>query len=133
MSKMEGISVKLPLVYSKQDGPYALNKNLEDALKQNFKNLLLTSPGERVMLPDFGVGMRRFLFEGINGNSFSKITSEIQSQVDRYLPFINIEDVRFITNETNPELSLNEVRVTVQYNIGSIVGSNTLQISQVND
>ncbi len=133
MSKMEGISVKLPLVYNKQDGPYALNKNLKDAIKQNFKNLLLTSPGERVMLPDFGVGMRRFLFEGSDGNSFSKVTTEIQRQVDKYLPFIDVEEVRFVTHETNPELSLNEVRVTIQYNIGSIVGSNTLQISQVND
>ena len=27
------------------------------------KNLVLTSPGERIMLPDFGAGLRRLLFD----------------------------------------------------------------------
>ena len=33
-----------------------------DLVRQNFKNLLLTIPGERMMDPDFGVGIQRFLF-----------------------------------------------------------------------
>ena len=36
MSKLEGISVKLPLSYSQEDGPYKLNKTLGDVIKQNF-------------------------------------------------------------------------------------------------
>ena len=41
----------------------ALTKTMMEVIKQNFKNLVLTNPGERVMLTDFGVGIRRFLFE----------------------------------------------------------------------
>ena len=33
-----GISVKLPLVYSSEDGPYQLTKTLPETIKQNFKN-----------------------------------------------------------------------------------------------
>ena len=56
---MNGISPKLPLLVDKQDGPYGLNKRLNQSIKQNFKNLILTSPGERVMIPEFGVGLKR--------------------------------------------------------------------------
>ena len=47
-----GISPALPLTYTKADGPYGLNKNIRDAIQQNFKNLLLTTKGERVMIPN---------------------------------------------------------------------------------
>ena len=37
-NKLEGISVSLPLTYDNVDGPYELNKNLKDVVKQNLKN-----------------------------------------------------------------------------------------------
>jgi hypothetical protein len=52
----KGYSVALPFVYNKEDGPYALNKNMLDVVKQNLKTLILTDRGERIMLPEFGVG-----------------------------------------------------------------------------
>ena len=60
---MAGISPKLPLVTDPADGPYLLTKTVAEATKQNLKNLILTQPGERVMDPFFGVGIRSFLFE----------------------------------------------------------------------
>ena len=60
---MAGLSPKIPLQRSEVDGFYALNKTHVELVKQNFKNLLLTSPGERIMEPNFGVGLRTFLFE----------------------------------------------------------------------
>ena len=38
-NKLQGISVSLPLRYDNIDGPYELNKNLKDVVKQNLKNL----------------------------------------------------------------------------------------------
>ena len=51
-----GISVKLPFQRTNKDGPFALNKTLLDAVKQNFKGLILTQPGERIMDIDFVMG-----------------------------------------------------------------------------
>ena len=87
---MAGLSPKLPLRRDYTDG-YALNKNFRDLVKQNFKMLLLTIPGERMMMPSFGVGLKRYLFElNTIGNS-NIIEAEIRTQVRRYLPFINLE------------------------------------------
>ena len=55
--------VPILIFISKKDGPFKLNKTLGEVVRQNFKNLVLTSPGERIMLPDFGAGLRRLLFD----------------------------------------------------------------------
>ena len=58
---MIGISPKLPLSLS-PNGGHLLNETHEKSVAQNFKNLVLTCPGERAMDPLFGVGLRNFLF-----------------------------------------------------------------------
>ena len=133
MSKLQGISVKLPLHYSQEDGPYQLNKELGSVVKQNFKNLLLTSPGERVMIPTFGVGLRTLLFEPMNARTYEKVSTRIRSQTKEYLPFIVIEEIKLSTAENNAATQDNEVRILIKYNIGSIDTSDTLTISQTND
>ena len=67
----QGISVSLPFSFDGYSGKYKMNKTYRDVVKQNFKHLMLTSPGERVMEPTFGVGLYNFLFE-LN-NEFTRI------------------------------------------------------------
>lgn len=126
MSKLEGISPALPLEYDSTDGPYRLNKTIAETVKQNLKNLLLTSPGERVMLPEFGAGLRKILFEPMLPGTFGDAEIQVYEQVARYMSFVNIEDVIFATNETDPQLGLNQVRISVRYNLGSLNDSDTL-------
>ena len=38
-----GISAKLPLAYTKADGPYLLTKDLQENARQNLKNLIFRS------------------------------------------------------------------------------------------
>ena len=117
MSKLEGISPKVPLTYSDTYGPYELNSNLLDAIRQNFRMLVLTSPGERIMLPDFGVGLHNFLFEAIDSTTFSKIVEKMREQIDLYIPSINLTGVDFITSDEDPTLGFNEVRIEIVYNV----------------
>ena len=133
MSNLQGISVRLPLAYSKEDGPYGLNKDIGQVVRQNFKNLVLTSPGERIMVPDFGCGLRRLLFEPINGTVRQQVVTTINVQINKYMPFINVEKISFITSDENPNMGINEVMVSIKYNLGSIDSSDTLEISPIND
>ena len=93
-NKLQGYSVSLPLIYDKQDGPYRLNKTLKDVVRQNLKNLILTDPGERIMVPNFGAGIRRLLFEPMNSVVRGKVTSRIISQVSEYMGFVHGLKVR---------------------------------------
>jgi phage baseplate assembly protein W len=54
---MSSLGVKLPLARDASDG-YGMIKSFKTMIRQNFKMLLLTSPGERIMEPNFGVGLK---------------------------------------------------------------------------
>lgn len=95
---MYGLSVKFPLQRGEQDGYYKLNKNYQEMIAQNLKNLLLTTPGERVMDPEFGVGIRDLLFEPDDEMVKGRLNSRVRSQVRTYLPMLDIEEV----NVSNP-------------------------------
>jgi phage baseplate assembly protein W len=74
-------------------------------------------PGERIMVPEFGVGIYGFLFDGINDDTFSLISQTIKEQVDFYMPSVNLEEINFLTSDEDSTLQINEVRISVKYNI----------------
>lgn len=131
MSKRQGISPAVPLVYDRTDGPYRLNKTLLEAIKQNFKNLILTSPGERVMLPDFGVGLNNYLFENMDGDVFDALVSRIKEQTSFYIPSINLETIDFLTSDEVTTMAFNEVQVVIKYNILPLDAQDQLIITSV--
>ena len=119
-----GISVKLPLVLDEKDGAYKLNKTIKDVVKQNFKNLMLTSPGERIMDPRFGVGLRRYFFENNNCKTQRDIKTRIYEQVAEYMPFLGVDEVRFGGDEGEGHV----LRVAIFYRILSMGEKDVLTI-----
>ena len=93
---MDGIGPQLPLQKNQTHGHYGLITSYTEEVKQNFKNLVLTSPGERVMDPSFGIGLRTFLFEPAP-TVIPKIRKRIQEQVAKYMPFITLQTFEPIT------------------------------------
>jgi hypothetical protein len=89
-----GFGPKLPLSRDAEHGIYTLTTSYSEQIQQNFKNLLLTAPGERIMNPDFGVGLRHFLFEQ-KTTAIPSIRQRIKEQVRKYLPFIEITSITF--------------------------------------
>ncbi len=86
------IGPKLPLTLDKKNGLLMIDK-YTDEIKQNLKILFLTTPGERVFMPNFGVGLRNYLFENKTTNLDQAIQERIKSQTETYLPFISINDI----------------------------------------
>ena len=115
---MQGIGPQLPLQLSTRHGAYSLLTTYRDEIKQNFKNLILTSPGERMMNPDFGVGMRHYLFEP-NELVVSSLKQRITSQVKKYMPFINVINVDFNLNRS-PNDNPNMLSVAIEYEVPSM-------------
>jgi len=123
---MYGIGPELPLNRDIKFGNFGLITNFKDQVKQNFKNLLLTSPGERIMNGDFGVGLRNYLFEP-RFIAVPKIKQRIKQQVDRYMPFIRINNILFDSHQ-DPEIAAESpvLSVEVQYDVPSLNFSSEL-------
>ena len=123
-----GLSVKLPLTISDTFGAYGLNTTFEELAKQNLKMLVLTNPGERMMNPAFGVGIRRFVFESNTSNTYGDIITAIKQQAEEYLPYISIDNIQFRSPENNPTLFPNTVNMMISFTIVPLRKSSTLQI-----
>ena len=117
---MNGIGPELPLSRDVRFGAYSLVTSYKNEVRQNFKNLLLTAPGERVMNPDFGVGLRQFLFEP-RVNIIPKIKQRIYAQVEKYLPFIKINSLIFDSGQSAGMLEeSNVLSIRIEFEVPSL-------------
>lgn len=125
---MTGISPKLPLTRDYTNG-YELNQTFQDSVKQNLAGLVLTVPGERIMDPDFGVGLRTYLFEIDNPLVRSDISGKLTQQVGIYIPWVNILEISFTTQKDNPELEANFLYMSFTYIITPLDFTDRLDIT----
>jgi len=112
---MASLSVKLPLKYSSIDG-FVMNKSIQRMLQQNLKMLLLTNPGERVMAPTFGVGLKMYLFSNQYEGIQDRISTKIHEQVKIYLPAIVISRLDF----SGTNLDTNTLSLKIYYHVPGI-------------
>tara|TARA_R110001599_G_scaffold40095_2_gene122113 strand:- start:875 stop:1285 length:411 start_codon:yes stop_codon:yes gene_type:complete len=116
----EGISPSIPLSVTSEDGAYGLYKDPQEAVKQNLKMIVLTSPGERVFMPSFGVGIRSFLFENFNSSTKIRLNQRIKSQVAAYAPYISISDISITHAEGATSTIDNTMMVSITYSVPSL-------------
>ena len=131
----KGLSPKLPFAIDERDG-HALNKTYPEMVLQNLKMILLTNPSERMMDPNFGVGLRRFLFEPNVKSTYGTIAAKIRKQVAKYMSFVQINDIKFESIETEGAGSMihgNLLKVRLEYTIGPISHKDTLDVSVSKD
>jgi len=124
----QGLSPSVPLLIDERDG-IKLNKRYIDLVNQNLKMLLLTSPGERIMDPHFGVGMRRYIFEQDHPSIYANISAKIHKQVKKYLPYIEIEDLDFQSQGMgNIEIPANTLKLRIIFNIKPLNRTSSLDL-----
>ena len=128
-----GISVKLPLQLDANDGPFLLNKTAVDAVKQNFKMLILTEEGEKIMDPKFGVGIKSYLFENFSSETTNRIRKKITEKASLYLPFIKINNINFNDLDASPNQAIdaNELVISIDYEIEPLKLLDNLQLKIV--
>lgn len=81
-----------------------------EKVRQSIFIILDTEPGERVMLPEFGCGLRRFLMHPNNGATRSQIEREIGLALQRWEPRIKVSQV-----DVNPGDDPALVLIEIQY------------------
>ena len=102
---------------------FAMIDRIADAVHQDLRILLLTVPGERVMDPLFGVGLKKFLFQNLTQGTLGEIESKINEQVQKYLPFIRIVNINFSSALDSAggavqDMDENLLGITISYTFG---------------
>lgn len=126
---MSGFSPQLPLTISSVDGFYTLNKNIRDLTKQNLKMIVMTAPGERMMDPNFGAGVRNYLFQPNTISNKNLIQNKITRQVSRYMPYITITNLDILElNESANNTSMQTLGIRLEYYIQNLNLVDALEI-----
>ena len=102
-------------------------KDYKSVIKQNLKCLVLTIPGERVMEPNYGVGLTTYLFSNAQQGIQSLIQDKIEEQVKMFMPAVRLENIQFNTNAN--VLDTNSLILQIVYSIPSIATVDLLEIT----
>lgn len=115
------IGIKLPLTPKKNRNQtlFEMTYSLSDQVKVNLKNLILTKKGECLCNYDFGTN----LIDLYNQTNLEEIEDfamqEIQSAVNKYMPFVSLQNYTSIKIEEtfeNPEY----YEIKIDYNIPNL-------------
>lgn len=85
--------INFPFRDSYKGNYLSLSETTEDEIRSNLVHLLLTRKGTRYYLPDFGTRLYEYLFEPMDGPTFSDLEAEIRESVGEYLPGITLTNI----------------------------------------
>ena len=117
------VGLSLPLKNG-DGGFFEQNFTSYNQAKSNLKNLLLTKKGERIAQPQFGSGLQSLLFEPIDSEFENKITDTITESVEKWLPYITIEDIFIDISDSNKDR--NKVGVEIKFRVGEAISLQTI-------
>lgn len=91
----------------------------EEDIRQSIMIIMGTEPGERIMRPDFGAGLNRFVFEPVNTTTMALVQTRVHEALVDWEPRIEVVNVKVTTDVNEKSLLL----INTSYRIRS---TNTL-------
>jgi phage baseplate assembly protein W len=92
----------------------------ENDVREAVLIILATDKGERVMRPDFGAGLRSFVFGPLNQTTLQRVQTRVQEALVKWEPRITVEQVSVTIDPSEQGKLLIAVRYLVRV-------TNTLQ------
>jgi phage baseplate assembly protein W len=85
----------------------------EEDIRQAIIIIMETEPGERVMRPDFGAGLNRFVFEPLNTTTMALIQKRVEEALIDWEPRIDVIEVK-VTMDQNEQ---NKLWIDMSYRV----------------
>lgn len=70
----------------------------EEDIRQSIRIILETTPGERVMRPDFGSGLKAMVFEPANYTTLALVKQRVEQALVLWEPRIDVREVKVTIN-----------------------------------
>jgi len=80
-----------------------------EVVRQSIWMILQTEPKERIMRPDFGCGLRRYLMQPNNSTTWSGMQRDIELSLGRWEPRIKLEEVK-VQGGDDPAVAMISIR-----------------------
>ena len=86
----------------------------EEDIRQSIMIIMGTEPGERIMRPDFGAGLNRFVFEPANTTTMALIQTRVHDALVDWEPRIEVIAVKVTVDANERNLLLIETTYRVR-------------------
>ena len=86
----------------------------EDDVKQSIRIILGTDQGERVMRPDFGAGLRSFIFGPVSATVLQRIKTRVQDALTKWEPRIDVLQVKITFDSSDRSALLIDITYRVR-------------------
>ena len=107
------VGIGFPLGFNVEGRLFNQTKTVLDQAKSNLRNLLLTTPGERVGQPDFGCNLIDVLFDQNIVEISNRVDEIIRESVSQQLPYILINDI-FVSSAVDDS---NQLNIQIEFSI----------------
>jgi len=87
-----------------------------DNIRESIRIILSTEPGERLMLPNFGTGLKSFLFEPNTVTTHRLIEEKISKSLEMWEPRIKLDSIDVIADEEDAQAVWVMIRYTLVAN-----------------
>jgi phage baseplate assembly protein W len=106
------------------DGRVALSAGPEN-IRQDIRVILLTEPGDRLMIPEFGAGLGRFLFQPNTVATHRLIEERVSRALTLWEPRIRLESVTVDADAADAQAAA----VTIRYSLIATGASDRIDLS----
>lgn len=87
------------------DGRLAWSEG-EANVREAMRIILMTEPGERLRLPEFGAGLSRFLFEPNIVATHTQMQQRIADALQRWEPRVQVQEVAVVADSIDPQAAI---------------------------
>ena len=114
------LDLETSVYYNKQLNKNSILKDVqasfdENAIRNSITNIFLTAPGQKILSPEFGLDLRRYLFEPISDFNAFAIKDDIDNRLPIMEPRVEVENVEVVSLPDD-----NEYIISLQINIPSL-------------
>jgi len=95
-------------------GQVELTADGEESVRQSIWTILGTSPGERMMRPDFGCGVRDLVFGVNNAATATAVTRAVRQALATWEPRIDVLDAQAAPDPSRSNVLLIEISYQVR-------------------
>jgi phage baseplate assembly protein W len=122
--KSTALGVAIPF---SSDGVFTSVYTTKEQTRYNIINFILTDRRERPFNPNFGAGLRSYLFEQIENNTLDDIQLSLSSKLESYFSNIKVTQLDFVGNVDN-----NSITIILSYTLLSTSDTDIVSINLQN-
>lgn len=84
-----------------------------EVIKSNLRQLIMTEPGERVMLPDFGCPLKSLLFMPLDDEVITEMRDRIYFSISTYLPTVRVLNLNVVPLDEFASNGMPTIKITL--------------------